>query len=130
MATKISTKQIGDGNLPNKYWVSVSNDYYYYNPEVEGWDWISDVQRFEVKTAMLKCFTTYKSARAFIDSMHLGMEIDGLTVNSIFIEDRLSGELYHQTRNLSMADGKLFNTIHEDTKFTCAQLREHGQELK
>jgi hypothetical protein len=29
----ISTKRIGDGKLPNKYWVSIANDYYYLNTE-------------------------------------------------------------------------------------------------
>ena len=34
MSKSISTKQIGDGKLPNKYWVSIANDFYYYNEEV------------------------------------------------------------------------------------------------
>lgn len=61
----ISTKQIGDGNLPNKYWVSISNDYTYFNPETQGYDWISDLKLFNVESKTIKVFTTYKNALTF-----------------------------------------------------------------
>ena len=53
---KISTEEIGDGRVPNKYWVSITNDYFYFNKEVGGWDWISDLNLFPITGETLAVF--------------------------------------------------------------------------
>ncbi len=126
----ISTKRIGDGKLPNRYWVSIFNDYYYYNKENEVFDWISEKEMFEVKAKTIQVFNTYQAAKEFAENeLCLGITEDGFTVNGITIEDRLSGKVYSHIRHYSPEDGKIdddFTT--EDLRFTqekMAKLNQH-----
>jgi hypothetical protein len=114
----ISTKRIGDGKLPNRYWLGISNDYYYYNKEINGMDWISDLNKFEVKSNTIAVFDTYKAAKQAAGEIPVGIVIDGIKANSIFIEDRLSGELYHRTQNFDFENGTIYESYIEDTKYT------------
>ena len=119
----ISTKLIGDGQTPNKYWVSISSNYYYLNDGVL--DWISDKELFKDKGATIKVFTTYQGARKFIDEeLFLGMTYDDIKVNCITIEDRISGELYEHTRMLDFESAEFEDHQSEDLKFTMDKLKE------
>lgn len=119
---------IGDGKIPNRYFVSISNDYYYFNSKVGGFDWISDLKLFKVKSKIIKNFATYKQAINFIDNdLYLGMEYGGIKVQSIFIEDRLSGELYHQYNSFDAENCHIEQyQIHEDTRFTKEELEKRS----
>ena len=114
----ISTKQIGDGKTPNKYWVSITNDYIYYNKDSEVFDWISDLKLFDVKSDTLAQFETYEEALNYCGEFYLGEEFKGITVNTITIEDRLSGELCCRQYEFSPENGMLREYSHEDTRFT------------
>ena len=59
---KIDTSEIGDFQLPNKFWVSVSEDYLYYEEKSNCWTWIGDIIDFNPKGETLKCFNTYNMA--------------------------------------------------------------------
>ncbi len=129
---KVSTRQIGDGKLPNKYWVSVSNDYYYFNTENGAFDWIGDLKLFKSEGKTIAKFNTYQEASEYIDEqLYLGMEYDGMTVNNISIEDRLSGEVYQQTREFYPVKAYVQDyQIREDLGFTKKKMAELGAQFK
>lgn len=95
--TKVSTVQIGDGKTPNKYWVSVSSDYYIEDPKEGSLDWVSDVKGIKVKGKTLKQFDSYEEAKQFANSIKLRQKVNGIEVNTISIDDRLSGEIYERS---------------------------------
>lgn len=117
---KISTKQIGDGKLPNRFWLSICNDYYY-NSGSNSYDWISDLKLFTCRSKELAVYKSYEEAKKAADEIYLGQEIDNITVNSIHIEDRLSGEVYEKARYFSPIDGKIWEDEHEDLSFSMKQ---------
>jgi len=129
---KISTKQVGDGKLPNKYWVSICNDYYYFNKENDVWDWIGDLDLFESEGKTIKAFTTFKGALNWIEeNLYLGMDYDGIKINTITIEDRLSGEVYSHIRHFNPEDGSISDdSPYTDTKFTSDEMKKRGVEFK
>lgn len=97
---KIDTSIIGDGKAPNKYLVSISNDYLYFNSKDGILDWIGGLKLFGIKGKSIKIFDTYKGAIKFIkEKLHQGMNHDGIIVNTITIEDRISGLLYCETKH-------------------------------
>ena len=98
MKKKVSTVQIGDGKLPNKYWVSISEDYLY-ESEAHCWDWASDRGGKDAnpKGKTLAVFSTYAKAREFFESIPIGEDYEGVMVRSKTIEDRLSGEIAEET---------------------------------
>ena len=118
----ISTKQIGDGKLPNKFWVSISEDYLFFDEESKAWHWVSDVfKSFQPKGETVAVLPTYRGAREYIDSYFaMGCEYGpGITVNCITIEDRISGELYSSVYHLNPADPiSISYETHEDLSFT------------
>ena len=132
--SKVSTICIGDGKLPNKYWVSIHNDYYYLNDGC--YDWVSDREKTRAKSKTLKVFATYKQAKDYFDSLIIGDCIDGIQIMGKNIEDRFTGQLCeevfvesttckccgHTTEN-----DTLYN---EDLKFTKDKLREQGVEFQ
>jgi len=127
---KISTRQIGDGKLPNKYWVSICNDYYYNNDGCL--DWISNTKLFESKSKVIKVFTTYKNAVTFInEDLYLGMTYDDIKVNCISIEDRFTGQLYEQYRIFDAETATIDDyQINENTKFTVDAMTKLGATFK
>jgi hypothetical protein len=128
----ISTKEIGDGQLPNRYWVSISSDYYYYNREVGGFDWISDLKLFEVQSKTIKVFPSYQMAKGWIDNnLYLGITHEDIRVNSIFIEDRLSGEVFSQIKELLPDDGHVSDKMqYEDLGFTRDKMAAAGAKFR
>lgn len=129
---EISTKEIGDGKLPNRYWVSISEDYYYLKIDKDGgyWTWLGDLDLFEPKGKTVKVFDKYQEAREFVEELPFDYRYDGLHVNSIFIEDRLSGQVFEKVKTFSPEHGQI-NTFHEDdTKFTQKEMKKRGVEFK
>ena len=129
---KISTKQIGDGKLPNKYWVSISEDYYYYQPDKDGayLTWLGDLDLFEPKGKTIQVFDTYQEAREFVEDIIFDYAHDDIHVNSIFIEDRLSGQVFEKVKAFSPEHGQI-NTFHEDdVEFTRKEMEKRGESFK
>ena len=104
---RISTKQIGDGKLPNKYWVSQSEDYYLRTGNQL--DWASKEGKFKAESKTLAVFNSYVEALKYADTIY---------DNSIFIEDRLSGELLHNVKIVCPCCGKEDWETFEDLTFT------------
>jgi hypothetical protein len=120
--------KIGDGQLPNLYWVSLSNDYSYLH-DGNMVDWIGDlIPSFKSKgKTIARPFKTYIGARRFCDDLLLG-ENNGykFIVNRINIEDRLTGQLYEKTWLFILETGERREDIYGDTSFTETRLEHHG----
>ncbi len=128
---RISTRLIGDGKLPNKYWVSVSNDYYYFNKETGGYDWISELKIFPEQGKTIKQFTTFANALKFVDEeLPLNCDYDNVRVNTITIEDRLSGEVFCRCYEFFPASAEISETSREDIGFTKKKMAELGAQFK
>jgi hypothetical protein len=93
---KVSTEQIGDGKLPNKYWVSVHNNFFY-ESKPGFWDWADGRDGFKVEGKTFGPFSTYAEARKLFDSIQAGELYDGIIVKGKTIEDRMSGEVAEET---------------------------------
>ena len=113
---KISTSQIGDNKLPNKYWVSICEDYYIV--EDNCLNWISEKNLFTPKSEVLGVFDNYKKAKDLAESIELSFEILGVRANVITIEDRITGQLYERVKIFNPLRAKITEEIFEDLKFT------------
>lgn len=136
---------IGDGKFPNKYWVTISNDFYI--QQGNSLEWASEIYPFKTWTKTLKPFDTFKAARKYVKDI-----IDGRTkytfssyyprkknVNMISIEDRLSGVIYDfvvkakvRGTNIPIEDAIYDVDIFEnwDTKFTEKEMKKGGYEFE
>jgi hypothetical protein len=125
-------EMIGDGNLPNRYWVSYSNDFLICKDG--SCDWVGDHIKFKSKGKTIShAFKTYAEARAFAQRF-----IDQMTdsptrksINRVDIEDRLSGEVYECTIYAYPTGGMLggYHTKieeREDIGFTKKKMEERG----
>jgi hypothetical protein len=123
---QLAREILGDGKLPNKYFLSLSNDYLYYDGESS--NWIGDlIKNFRSKGGTIAVFDTYAEAKEAADGYSLGNIMTELgmsfTVNRVTIEDRLSGELYEHTKTFFPAAGKIIDEEeHEDLRFTQKKL--------
>lgn len=120
--SKISTKQIGDDKLPNKFWLSICNDYYYLNGDC--WDWISDKNLFKATGKTVGIFNTFEYAKQAADNICLGEMFDGVTANTVSIEDRLSGQVYEKSKYLEFEKGRLLENEQEDIGFSIKREKE------
>ena len=123
----ISTKEIGDFKTPNRYWVSISEDYYIQNKDCL--DWISGTLKglTEPKGKTIKVFPSYKMARGWIDNnLYLGMDYDGIKVNCITVEDRLSGQVYEYIKAFYPSTAKVEEDQFTDTRFTEEEMAKRG----
>jgi hypothetical protein len=129
MKTKTSHKTlIGDGKLPNLYWVSLSNDYLYLH-DGNCLDWIGDLLKDGFKSigkTFDMPFDTYKAAKEFCDGLYLGMPFENFIINRINIEDRLSGELYEKTKVFNLYSGKITEQEYATTRYTEKAMKESG----
>ena len=122
-----ATNKIGDGKLPNHYWVSIANDYAYYNPETQTQEWIGELKLFKSAGKIVAVFDTYKAARAYAeDEIGLGMVVDDIRVNQITIEDRISGEVYSNTYVFDAETAAIDNFINVDIGFTRSEMTKRG----
>lgn len=123
---KISTQQVGDGRLPNKYWVSVHNDYWY-ESSPGSWDWVSDRDGFKAEGKTVGVFSSYEKARELFESILMGELYQGILVRGKTIEDRASGEVAEET-------GREVTRIEYDEseglEFTKKRLSESGINFK
>jgi len=119
--------EVGDGNLPNFYWVSISEDYYYM-VEPATYDWASDhIKGFKPKGKTLAVFPTYAEAKNFFDEIYIGMDYDGIKVHTKTIEDRLSGQIANEIYHFHPEEPDSgFSDVHEDYGFTKEQMEERG----
>lgn len=114
---------VGDGKLPNKYFVSVSSDYMYQHNDKDGvscLDWVGDILKdFQSKSATIATFKTYAEAKNYCyELLCLGFKMEDFTVNTITIEDRISGQVYEKTKVLYPDTAEIEEWIHEDIGFT------------
>lgn len=131
MGRSDGTSQIADGKLPNKYWVTIYEDYYIMM-EQGSLEWISDyLKDFKPKGKTLPPVTTYKQAKEIVNDYYLGMEEGDIIVNTISIEDRLSGQLYEKSLVFNpKGRGKTSETEMEDIGFTKRKMEEKGYVFK
>lgn len=113
---KFATEQIGDGKTPNKYWVSISEDYLVNNKNTNEFNPISEFRKGKYQGKTLKEFNNYEEAKQFADSLEIGSWKEGMEVNSIFIEDRLAGEVYDRERNWFSEDIGFTKKFEEEKK--------------
>jgi hypothetical protein len=106
----IRTKKIGEGLLPNRYWVAVSNNHYYFTNEAGGFDRINGLGLLPVRKKAVRAFPTYDLAHKWVkENLYLGMHFEGITVNCVTIMDFLSSESFCLNRELSPADDETYN---------------------
>ena len=108
--------QVGDYKLPNKYWVTVHNDYYINNDGCL--DWASDTRKFKPFGKTIGVYSTYKKAREVFDGIELGDKIRGKS-----IEDRLTGQLCEEVLEEKKTFEPFFN---EDLKFSQETMKKRG----
>jgi hypothetical protein len=125
----ISTKQIGDGKLPNRYWVSISENYYIQQGDYL--NWISEaIPDYKVGGETLVKLNTYTAARRWIDvHLTLGYKYEEIQVNCITIEDRISGEIYSHIQAFYPKEARVEDIEAVDTRFTAEKMAEAGQEF-
>ena len=134
--TKVPYHQmIGDGKLPNLYWVSISNDFVVFNEDsgaYEGADTEIEGFKSEGKTFPTP-FKTYREAKEVADKYIYEMtDRPSLkTINRITIEDRLSGEVFEATiyaKKLKDYLGGYKTRVNEreDLAFTRKKIEEAG----
>lgn len=124
----VSTTQIGDGKIPNRYWVSTTNDFYI---EKKGHlDWASDKLKFKVSGKTSKPYKTYQEALAeanHIIETQMKEHPDKEGINAVFIEDRISGQVFEHTLTAKRLKGllkgwKVGRFEDEDLRFTREKL--------
>jgi hypothetical protein len=91
---KLATEIIGDGQQPNKFFVSINA--YFINGEDEGFDLL---ERFSDKDSSIYVFDTLEEAQACYDNNELTPECG---VGTVTIEDRLIGTLKEKQLELYM----------------------------
>jgi hypothetical protein len=134
---RLSTTKIGDGKLPNKYWVGIHEDYYV-ETEPGTLDWASGVKDIKVDGRTVAVFKKYSDAKRFIEEESILFVIDanasgdekkifGLTPRGTTIEDRISGEVYHYTLE---EVNKLASFEREDFRFTKEKMEEKGHKFE
>lgn len=125
---------IGDGKLPNRYWVSLSNDYSYVRTEkgANYIDWIGNIiPSFKSKgKTIAKPFKTFRGALDFCNRLILG-ENNGFNfvVNRINIEDRLSGQVYEKTFIFNPETAKIREDENNDSQYTQKAMAKKGVEF-
>ena len=99
-----------DALLPNRYWVGVSNNHYYFTNEAGGFDRINGHRLLPVRKKTVRAFPTYDMADRWVkENLYLGMHFEGITVNCVTIMDFLSSEYFCLNRELSPADDETYN---------------------
>lgn len=107
--------EVGDGKTPNKYFVTISDDYQILKPGTNELVSVNDLfgRQGDYKTAAV--FDNYKDAKKYVENIIFGRKFDGIEVNSVQIEDRLSGQLYTNDKNHEKYEDLHFS-INEEKK--------------
>jgi len=136
---------VGDGKLPNLYWVSADHGYYYLfgNELIECSE--IDGEGCYGKGGTIGVYETFDEALRVADSLFYSNEY-----SRVWIEDRLTGVIYemfkyymiHKGRTYDPDTGKVgenvyiidtdneYEEIWDDTQFTIEHLRECGYEFR
>ena len=130
------TTQIGDGKLPNAYWVSASNNFYIC--ENGTCNWADEKLKFKVTGKTIAKFKTFAEALNYIDSHStVSEEPTEDKYNSYFIEDRLSGQIFEQAvyaypKTKGMLKGGYRTEVenHTETAFTEKKMAEKGYQFR
>jgi len=117
-------KQVGDGKLPNAYWIRGSDDYLLFNEEIKGYDWASETNKKLGKIyKKYGCFSTYEKAfekyNELLNDEVVPIECEG--IHSLTIDDRISGEIYSSGYYARMQLVSEFEN-HDSTEFTKKEL--------
>jgi len=113
----------------NSFDVFCSSDFYYYNDEVGGYDWISDIKDFKSRGETKK-FKTFAGAKRYFNKMLEEInETPNLNsgFNSVFIYDDISGEIYNAIHTVTNIED-FIPKVHEfeeydDTSFSREQYK-------
>jgi len=92
-AARMAREMVGDNKAPNRYFVSIHDDYLYFNKESDCWESAGERDGREGEGKTLAVFKTYAGARKLFESIPLGELYGGILVRGKTIEDRLSGEI-------------------------------------
>lgn len=127
----VDTTEIGDGQTPNKYWVSTSSDFLANTKEEPSmFNWASEIERLGFKPSdkseTFGPFDTFKEAKNKYDELfsQIGNEPTEDGINTVTIEDRISGEIYAGGLNgtASKFGYKFFIEEFDGTRYSKEQL--------
>lgn len=134
---RINEAEVGDGMVPNMYWVSWSNDFYICKDGM--CDWASDTVKFKVTGGTKGPFKTFSQAmRVLEDLAYENMEQSPRmeNMNFISVDDRLSGQIYERAIRAYETEsmvGKGYSyeiESYRDTKFTEENLAKRGMRFE
>jgi len=116
-------KYVGDGKLPNMYWVSISNHYYYFDEDSNSLESITERDPdFKIEGGTVAVFSTFREALEFADK-------NSWQGDDITIEDRLTGQIWEQFKFVHMIEKEEYET-HDDTRWTKEHMKELGVEFE
>jgi hypothetical protein len=132
------TFMIGDGKLPNLYWVSYSSDFYICkNSRCE---WASEKIKFKpIGKTVDRAFSSFEAARNYAQQFIDGMPQmpTRVSINCVQIEDRLSGQVYECVLHAYPPDKvallksyRVESEEHTDLNFTKQKMTEQGQQFR
>jgi hypothetical protein len=107
-------KQIGDGKLPNKYWV------FEYNQKYQIKDGVLEIikEDTETRNSLIGEYKTYKEALNAVDNK--------ACLPNVVIEDRLSGQVFEQLCIVCPCCGKEEYETNNDIKYTKERIEKEG----
>lgn len=116
-------KQIGDGKLPNKYFVFHYDQKYKIidNGEFKERVLINENEDTEAKDSFIGEFKTYKEALNAVDNKAY--------LPNVVIEDRLSGQIFESYVIVCECCGKEDYYSDHDTKYTQEEMERRGVEF-
>lgn len=108
-------KHIGDGKLPNKYWVFHYDEKLTKKSDGE----IEYIENGKVNGGLLGEFKTYKEAMECRNNKAFYPHVT--------IEDRITGELYEDTVTVCACCGKEDYDYYENVKYTKKRIEDAGK---
>lgn len=125
---------VGDGKLPNRYWVSLGNDRLKCEEDEDG-VMVCDPIEKDPKGGTAAVFDTYEEARDYMLGIDIGewVEVEGenFDVSSKRIEDRFSGELADVTiHEYEVRETREEAELYESTDFTRDAMKKLGATFK
>jgi len=96
---RTDVEQVGDSKLPNRYYVSISDDYYIcrHVGKETLCDWASELkgdhEPVDGKGGTIAVFGTYVEAKDYLDNIPINEYLEDIHVRNARIEDRFTGEL-------------------------------------
>ncbi len=104
-AKVLARKKVGDGKSPNRYFVSVANDYSYVNEE-GCVDWIGEaIKGFKSRGETVAMFDRYQQAKECAIGLFDSTERDEegyYKINTVYVEDRQVGELFVMSKIINL----------------------------